>query len=105
MGVICAMLANDNFFVVPGHGAGGLKCGYVSYMYQHTVYDSCQVGDHVGLACVASDALCWSVERCRGTLFSACMLRARGRKRGFAQVKYFVNGGRWDVREAGRCWR
>ena len=48
MGVTCAMLTNDNFVLVPGHGADGLKGGYVSYMCQHAVYGNRQVGDGVG---------------------------------------------------------
>ena len=35
MGVTCAMLTMVILVVVPGRGAGGLKCGYVSYVCQH----------------------------------------------------------------------
>ena len=45
VGVTCAMLTNDNFVLVSGHGAGGLKSGYASFMCQHAEYDSCQVAD------------------------------------------------------------
>ena len=48
MGATCAMLTNDILVLVSGHGAGGLKGGYVSYMCHRAVYDSCQVGDGVG---------------------------------------------------------
>ena len=48
VGVTCAMLTNDFLVLVPGHGADGLKCGYVSYMCQRAVYGSRQVGDGVG---------------------------------------------------------
>ena len=47
VGVTCAMLTNGILVLVSGHGPVGLKGGYVSYMCQHAVYGSRNVGDGV----------------------------------------------------------
>ena len=46
-GFTCTMMTNDNSVLVPGHGEDGLKCGFISYLCQHAVYGSCQVGEGV----------------------------------------------------------